>query len=145
MATKLSDIRATNWQFSIRSGGEVAEGIDDVRQCIQIILTTRKGSDPLRPFFGSDIYKHIDKPVDVAAALISAEILDAINKWETRVIIKKLIYRISLGRIDFDITAELLESGEATELTFYVDRQSQIEIPTIGHAFSGGFEEQSFS
>jgi len=139
MAVKLSDIKAINWQFSIVSGGEVAEGIQDVRQCIQIILTTRKGSDPLRPLFGSDIYRHIDKPVDVAAALISAEILDALNKWETRIIIKKLVYTISGNRIDFDITAELLESGEATELTFYIDRQNQIEIPTIGRAFSEGF------
>jgi len=139
MAVKLSDIKATNWQFSIVSGGEVAEGIQDVRQCIQIILTTRKGSDPLRPLFGSDIYRHIDKPVDVAAALISAEILDALNKWETRIIIKNLVYTISGNQIYFDITAELLESGEATELTFYIDRQNQIEIPTIGRAFSNGF------
>jgi len=139
MAVKLSDIKATNWQLSITTGGEVAEGIDDIRQCIRIILTTRKSSDPLRPLFGSDIYKHIDKPVDVAAALISAEILDAINKWETRIVIKKLVYVININRIDFDITAELLESGEATEITFYIDRQNQIEIPTIGRAFSEGF------
>jgi len=141
MAIKLSDIKATNWQFSLIAGGEVAEGIEDVRQCIQIILTTRKGSDPLRPLFGSDIYKHIDRPVDVAAALISAEILDAINKWEARVIIKNLTYVILVNRISFDITAELLESGEATEITFYIDRQNQIEIPTIGRAFSEGFDE----
>lgn len=141
MAKKLQDIKATNWQLSILTGGEVAEGINDIRQCLQIILTTRKGSDPLRPLFGSDIYKHIDKPVDVASALISAEILDSINKWERRVIIRKLVYQIAESRIEYDITAELLESGEATELTFYIDRQQQIEIPTIGRAFSGGFDE----
>jgi len=140
MATTLADIRAVNWQLSTLGLGKVVEGIDDIRQCIGIILTTSKGSDPLRPLFGSDIYRHIDKPVNIAVAVISAEILDSINKWEQRIRIVRLTYDIVGSRIDFSLVAELLESGQTTEILFYVDRQTQIDPVTVGRAFSGGFD-----
>jgi phage baseplate assembly protein W len=64
MATTLADIVSTNWQLSNITIGTVAEGIDDIRQCIGIILTTTKGSDPFRPLFGSDIWQYIDTPIN---------------------------------------------------------------------------------
>lgn len=140
MAKKISDIRATNWQLSNKFLGEVSEGIDDIRQCLQTILTTTKGSDPFRPLFGSDIWKFIDRPVTDASANISAEILDAVGKWEPRIKIKTLLYDITGSRIDYGITVELLESGQTTEILFYIDRQEQISPPTIGRAFSNGFD-----
>jgi phage baseplate assembly protein W len=90
--------------------------------------------------FGSDIWQFIDKPVNIAAANISAEIIDAIGKWEQRIIIKKLTYDINGSRIDFELTAELLESGEVTQILFFIDRQKQIDGTTIGRAFSSGFD-----
>jgi uncharacterized protein len=140
MATKIQDIKAVNWQLSNKLLGEVAEGIDDVRQCIQTILTTTRGSDPLRPLFGSDIWKFIDTPVDTAAPNIAAEILDALNKWEPRIRVKSLSYDIDGSRIDYTLRAELYESGEVTQVLFFIDRQTQIDPPTIGRAFSNGFD-----
>lgn len=140
MATTLSDIRATNWQLSIQTIGQVVSGIEDIRQCVGIILTTTKGSCPLNPLFGSDIWKFIDTPVSTAVANISAEILDCIGKWEQRVIIKKLVYDIQGSRIDYALTITLLESGETTEILFYIDRQAQIDPPGIGRSFTNGFD-----
>lgn len=140
MATKLDDIKATNWQLSNKMIGQVVEGIDDIRQCIGIILTNTKGSDPLRPLFGSDIWKFIDSPINTAVANISAEIIDCIGKWERRIIIKELTYNISGSRIDFELTAQLLESGEITQILFFIDRQKQIEPSVMGRAFSNGFD-----
>lgn len=140
MATKLSDIKATNWQLSVRMPGAVAEGIDDIRQCIQIIMTTTKGSDPLRPLFGSDIWRFIDQPVTQAVSGIAAEILDCIGKWEQRINIIRLLYDIEGSRIDYSLSVELLESGQTTEILFYIDRQTQIDRPSIGRAFSNGFD-----
>lgn len=141
MATKLQDISATNWQLSVRALGEVSQGIDDIRQCIGTILTTTKVSDPIRPEFGSDIWRFMDDPVTTAVADMSAEIIDCLNKWEQRIEIKKLTYDIvGATKIDFNLTAQLVESGEITEILFYIDRQNQIDIPTIGHAFSNGFD-----
>jgi len=140
MATKLEDIKATNWQLSNQMIGQVVEGIDDIRQCIGTILTNTKGSDPMRPLFGSDIWRFIDTPINTAVANISAEIIDCIGKWEQRIIIKELTYNISGSRIDFELTAELLESGEITQILFFIDRQKQIDPASMGRAFSNGFD-----
>lgn len=140
MAQKITDITATNWQLSLKSIGSVAQGIDDIRQCIQTILTTTQGSDPLRPLFGSEIWRYIDTPVMQGVSNISAEILDSIGKWETRIIIQKLVYDIEGSRIDYAMTVTLVESGETTELLFFIDRKQQLETPAIGHAFSNGFD-----
>lgn len=139
MAIKIADIKSVNWQLSKTNLGEVSEGIDDIRQCIGTIITTTKGSDPLRPLFGSDIWRFIDKPVTDAVSGISAEIIDCILKWETRVRIKSLFYQIVGSRIDFSLRVELFESGEVTEILFYIDRQKEIAPPSIGRAFSDGF------
>lgn len=140
MATKLSDIKAVNWQLSNTNLGEVSEGVDDLRQCIQTILTTTKGSDPLRPLFGSDIWRFIDTPVTTAVANISAEIIDSVSKWETRINVDKLTYDVVGSRMDFELTAKMVESGETTEVLFYIDRQSQIAPDIMGRSFSNGFD-----
>lgn len=139
MAQKIEDITATNWQLSLRAPGAVAQGIDDIRQCIQTILTTTQGSDPMRPLFGSAIWRYIDTPVMQGVSSVSAEILDALGKWESRIIIKKLVYDVDGSRIDYALTVNLLESGQTTEILFFIDRQQQIDIPPLGHAFSNGF------
>lgn len=140
MATNIQDIRSTNWQLSNQTIGQISEGIDDIRQCIGIILTNTKGSDPLRPLFGSDIWKFIDSPVNTAVANISAEIIDSVGKWEPRIIIRELTYNIAGSRIDFELSAELLESGEITQILFFIDRQKQITPSAVGRAFSNGFD-----
>lgn len=140
MATKLQDIRSVNWQLSMNTLGLVVEGIEDIKQCVRIILTTTKGSDPLRPLFGSDIWQFIDTPINTAIPNIAAEILNALGKWEQRINIKKLIHNVSGSKIDFELKLELIETGEITEILFYIDRQTQITPPAIGRAFSNGFD-----
>lgn len=138
MATQVPDIKSSAWQLSLKAPGQVTQGLNDVRQCVQIILTTTIGSDPLRPLFGSNIYTHIDKPVNIAAPLICAEILDCIGKWESRIIINRLVYDIVGSRIDFFLFSELVDSAQSSELAFYIDLQQPdpLENP---RAFSNGF------
>lgn len=140
MATTLADIRATNWQLSRNQIGEVVTGIDDIRQSIGIILTTTKGSLPLEPLFGSDIWRFIDTPVNTAAANISAEIIDAVTKWEPRILINAINYTIVGSRIDFVMNITLIQSSETTDVLFFIDRQNQIDLPPMGRAFSNGFD-----
>jgi hypothetical protein len=87
-AATLAEIRSADWSLALdRHGGigRVVEGIDDVNQCIEIILTTPKGSDPLRPTFGADLWEYIDFPVSAAIAAIVREVTDAVTLWEPRV------------------------------------------------------------
>lgn len=83
--TDLSKIKATNWQLSLEALGGIEAGLDDIRQCIRIALITRRGELALDPFFGSDIYLYIDKPIDTVRPDLIRAIYDCINAYEKRV------------------------------------------------------------
>lgn len=103
---ELSQISAADWQLSLDTPGEVVQGIADIRQCVQIILSTQKRSDPLRPEFGTDILRYIDRPVNIAVPNIIREMIDAVNTWETRVEITRITHAIDTqdpGKIAFTV------------------------------------------
>lgn len=81
----------------------VVEGVDDVRQCIDTILKTRKGEDPLRPHFGCGLFDWIDKPNTTAIPNMKKEILQAIKTYETRIIVTSVNHEIVLGGVKFVI------------------------------------------
>ena len=83
MAT-LSQINSQAWQLSKAAIGEVVQGIDDVRQCIDNILYTQKGSQCFDPNFGVDLLAYIDRPVTLVANLCR-EIQEQITRYEKRV------------------------------------------------------------
>lgn len=81
--------RRAHWQLALGGDG-YAEALDDLRQAIAIILTTRRGSDPLRPEFGSDIWRYLDHPIDRARPHLVREVYAAIRRWEPRVKIERV-------------------------------------------------------
>ena len=85
-------IKSLNWQLSTEGFGIIAQGINDISQSIMLILSTRFGSDPFRPTFGSRIFDHIDTPLLDAAPAIVNEIFDAIGTWENRIVITGITY-----------------------------------------------------
>lgn len=93
--TNLNEITYVDWQLKLNTIGSVSEGVDDINQCIAIILLTKKGSDPLRPEFGSELYKYIDYPINEATANIIRETTDAITLWETRIDINSVTAEIN--------------------------------------------------
>lgn len=96
--TILNEIKYVDWQLKLNEIGSVAEGIDDINQCIAIILSTQKGSVPHRPTFGADILKYVDAPVHVAIPNIIRETYDALELWEKRIKVEK-------------VSAEIVESN----------------------------------
>jgi phage baseplate assembly protein W len=84
-AIRLADITSADWSLELGTIGGVVQGIADVEQCLGIIVTTPRGSDPLRPTFGADIWRYIDFPIDLALPAIVRELTSAITKWEPRV------------------------------------------------------------
>lgn len=118
--TTLNEITYVDWQYKLNSIGEVAQGVEDTNQCIAIILLTQKGSDPLRPTFGSDIYKYVDYPVNSAKANIIRESVNAIEKWETRIKIDSVTVEINATQIKVKIQWTLKSSNNtksSTEVT----------------------------
>lgn len=138
--TLLTEIKSVNWQLGLNAVGDVVEGIADIRQCIALIIITSKGSDPLRPEFGTNIYKLVDKPVNVAAPQILAEITQGIQLWEPRVRLKSILYEIEGEKLYFDMTIQLIINGQSAQLLFELDRQRRVQQQnTDDRAFGRGF------
>jgi len=111
----LSDIKSPVWTYSITGGGAIAEGLAAIRQCIDIIIRTTPGSDPLRPHFGSDVYKYVDAPVDIAIPNVKKAILEAIALWEKRVTVTRIQHRVGgvgeESRLYFEIGYRLTDQA----------------------------------
>ncbi len=115
MAT-LNEIKSVDWQPKINEIGNIVEGIDDIDQCIKIILMTRKGTDPHRPEFGSDIWQYIDYPINEAVPNIIRETFDAIALWEIRVQINAVTAEINESQINFKIDRQIKGTDESGTL-----------------------------
>ena len=109
--SNLADIRSSVWGFSIAGFGVIAEGLAAIRQNIEVILKTTKGTDPLRPFFGSDIYTYIDKPVTRSIPNMKNAMLEAVEEWEPRVKIVSIEHVSKISSIEFSINYVLIDKG----------------------------------
>jgi len=112
---KLADIKSPVWSYSISGGGAIAEGLAAIRQCIDIIIRTTPGTNPLRPEFGSNVYKYQDHPLDVAIPNVKKAIREAVALWEPRVVITSISHRIGnpgdQSHVYFDIGYKLTDQA----------------------------------
>lgn len=82
----------THWQLApTTEQSSVVQGIDDIHLCIANILSSPKGTDILRPEFGSDHFQYIDMPEDVAIPNFVREITQALQRWEKRINIDEVL------------------------------------------------------
>ena len=101
-------IESQDWQLKVGAIGEVVEGLDDVDQCIRIILTTPQGSLPLRPDFGCELWRYLDAPAQEARPHILRAVIEAIARWEPRVKVSAVdIVELEPGHLTLTITRAL--------------------------------------
>jgi len=91
----LAQITSADWSLMLDSTaaalglatgvGSVVQGLGDIGQCVMIILGTPKGSDPLRPTFGCDLWHFIDMPLTLAVPHVVREVTEALILWEPRI------------------------------------------------------------
>lgn len=108
----VENIMGWDWQMKIGSPGEVVQGVDEIIQSINIILKTPKGSVPLRPDFGSDLYKCIDKPIHSAIPILVHEIIESLTKWESRIEVKRVIPITEGSTLRAKIECRLIKTGK---------------------------------
>lgn len=104
MNSILPNTNVTDWQLSISRPDALVFGVDDIAQCIDVILRTSPGSDPLRPKFGTRYLDHIDTPVTIAAPRMLNEIISAIEIWEKRATVKSVNYVINEHEVTYQIS-----------------------------------------
>jgi uncharacterized protein len=93
-AITLADITSADWSLELDKPGQpgsgignVVQGVADVNQCVGIILTTPRGSDPLRPTFATDLWQFIDLPINSVLPAVVKEVTQALTLWEPRITI----------------------------------------------------------
>lgn len=97
----LIDIRSSEWSISMAEFGAVVEGIADIKQCLEIIVYTRKGTDPLRPDFGCGAIDRVDQPINSAIPGMIKDIIDAVILFEPRIDMQKS--KITYVIIDLEV------------------------------------------
>ena len=112
--TRLADIQSLHWQPAL--GGEgIVENLDDLNQAIQVILRTPKGSDPLRPEFGSDLHLYLDYPIHRARPHVVRESVEAIRRWEPRVAVERVeFYLVEVSHAAIRVVWRLADGFQGT-------------------------------
>lgn len=122
----------SNYQLSTVGVGVVATGLADIRQCIDIILRTIPGSDPLRPLFGADVWRFVDKPSDVAIPNIKKAIVEALREWEPRISVTAVRHQEIKENLSFEIAYNITDSDLSDSIIYAISGENIDSAPTGG-------------
>lgn len=118
----LADIQSPVWGISTIGYGVIVEGLATIRQRIDIVLRTTKGTDPLRELFGSNVYKYVDAPIDIAIPNIKNEIREALSIWMPEIVVTKITssFGIDTSNPIFSVTYKLVDQDIIDQINFGV-------------------------
>ena len=126
--TTLAQIASRDWSMKLGVLGEAVEALDDIAQCLRVIVTTQKGTDPLRPDFACDLFGFIDLPITTMVPHAVREITAAIQRYEPRVVLLAVLVTPLTdqqgGHVDIEIRWRLNIAGTAS-----VARSTLVTIP----------------
>lgn len=96
-----------------RETGREITGVSHLRQSLQDLLTTRKGTRIMRAEYGSDLPELVDLPVNSELVIdIIAETAAAIEKWERRISVTEVkVTTITESRVELAVFGKYLPSG----------------------------------
>ncbi|MBF7687741.1 GPW/gp25 family protein [Acinetobacter rathckeae] len=100
------------------TGQLLSNEIDRIKQSIQEILSTPKGSRIMRRQFGSDIPNLIDQPLnDILILRIYSAIYTPLLLWEDRISIESIaVTQLTKGTIDISLEAVHMSSNQNLNL-----------------------------
>ena len=121
----LTQIRTRDWSLALDgvvdgSGlGDVVENLTDIDQCLRIILTTTKGTDPLRPDFACNLLGFLDHPVEQVRPQIVLEVTEAIFRYEPRVkVLSVTVDLVAIAQLLVGVTWQPLIAGLVPSASF---------------------------
>ncbi len=103
MSSQYTSAISSDYSLSLYNRNALVQAQYDITQCIDIILNTQPGSDPFRPLFGTRYIDHLDTPVNVCAPNMVNEIVTAIERWEQRVKITSVTWKVDGSRVLYQI------------------------------------------
>jgi len=88
--------------------------LEEIRQSVRLILTTRKGERPFRPKFGANLDQYAFELMDTTTCnLIRQEVISALQTWEPRIrnIRVEFDHRPEEGQLIVSVSYEVRRSG----------------------------------
>lgn len=113
-AIDIRTIGDANWQLSNSEFGQVVTGEMDLLLAVDNILFTRKGEMPLDMNAGSNLYKLVDKPMNIIVPGVTAEVIDAINNQEPRLTVDSVTptFNSDTGGVEFEISLKVVATNQ---------------------------------
>lgn len=90
--------------------------LEEIKQSVHLILTTRKGERPFRPKFGTNLDRFAFETMDTTTCnLIRQEVIAALQTWEPRIwnIRVEFDHRPEAGQLIVNVFYEVRHSGVA--------------------------------
>lgn len=95
---------------------------EDIRQAIYIILMTRKGERPMLPDFGCTLHDYVfELPDRHAITLITGSVLEALTRWEPRIVntaVQVDISQLHAGKMILQISYTVRDTNNPNNLVF---------------------------
>jgi len=120
MTTTLTDITAADWSIKLDEPGSVVENLDDINQCLRVILETPKGSRAHEPLFGCDVWLFLDQPLTHALPGIVSAVIEAVTLWEPRVKLTSVVAardEAGSGKLALQIEWKLIDDNTGVQQT----------------------------
>lgn len=118
---RLDSIRSADWQLAAGELGAVVEGVEAIGQAIRTVLTTPRGSSPLRPDFGSSLFDYLDAPIGEARPQVVREVVEAVERWERRAEIVAVHVEASADGAGLSVSVEWRPRGGGASVLLSVE------------------------
>lgn len=113
----------------------MVENETDIRESLQILLTTRVGERLLEPLYGCDLTRFLFEPIDTTLKTYMREVIrDAILYFEPRIkLIDITLYPLpNAGRIDISVDYLIPTVNSRTNLVFPFYLPAAAASPQLG-------------
>lgn len=120
--TDVATIRTADWSINPAGSGQILTDLDDIGACLLRIWNTPRFSNALRPTFGCEIWRHIDKPIDIAVPLIRKEMIESANEWEPRAEITSITHVVDVSTVTFTAEFKFATLGLTKTVNFTITK-----------------------
>lgn len=76
--------------ISVDGDGFTQEEFEDIKNCLEMLLSIREGAQPLARGLGIDFDNIVGYPCDVARNILSLEIIEKVKTYEPRVEVESI-------------------------------------------------------
>ena len=119
----VQDFHGRGWAFPVRVGAgggiALAEGEEDIKQAVRIIIGTVLGERAMRPGFGCGahelVFEHTDSSLTGKARFY---VRNALERWEPRIEVEKIDARVDGLKLIVDIHYRVRRTNRRDNIVF---------------------------